>query len=86
MKEKEKIEQSSIKDIEYYKNLNENANQKYLLYLKRYNTILEYIKKLKKKIDDLANNKYSYEEIFSYFKKNINEILIKNKSDFLMLN
>ena len=81
LKEKEKIEQSSIKDIEYYKNLNENANQKYLLYLKRYNTILEYIKKLKKKIDDLANNKYSYEEIFSYFKKNINEILIKNKSD-----
>ena len=70
LKEKEKIEQSSI-----------NANQKYLLYLKRYNTILEYIKKLKKKIDDLANNKYSYEEIFSYFKKNINEILIKNKSD-----
>ncbi len=81
LKEKEKIEQSSIKDIEYYKNLNETANQKYLLYLKRYNTILEYIKKLKKKIDDLANNKYSYEEIFSYFKKNINEILIKNKSD-----
>ena len=81
LREKEKIEQSSIKDIEFYKNLNETANQKYLLYLKRYNTILEYIKKLKKKIDDLANNKYSYEEIFSYFKKNINEILIKNKSD-----
>ena len=81
LKEKEKIEQSSIKDIEYYKNLNETANQKYLLYLKRYNTILEYIKKLKKKIDELANNKYSYEEIFSYFKKNINEILIKNRSD-----
>ena len=41
--------------------------------------LLKYIKVLKKKIDDLANNKYSYEEIFSYFKKNINDILAKNK-------
>ena len=69
LKQKEKIEQSSNKDIEMYKNLNENANQKYLLCLQRYNTLLKYIKALKKKIDDLANNKYSYEEIFSYFKK-----------------
>ena len=79
LKQKEKIEQSSNKDIEMYKNLNENANQKYLLCLQRYNTLLKYIKALKKKIDDLANNKYSYEEIFSYFKKNINDILAKNK-------
>ena len=79
LKQKEKIEQSSNKDIEMYKNLNENANQKYLLCLQRYNTLLKYIKVLKKKIDDLANNKYSYEEIFSYFKKNINDILAKNK-------
>ena len=79
LKQKEKIEQSSNKDIEMYKNLNENANQKYLLCLQRYNTLLKYIKALKKKIDDLADNKYSYEEIFSYFKKNINDILAKNK-------
>ena len=79
LKQKEKIEQSSNKDIEMYKNLNENANLKYLLCLQRYNTLLKYIKVLKKKIDDLANNKYSYEEIFSYFKKNINDILAKNK-------
>ena len=79
LKQKEKIEQSSNKDIEMYKNLIDNANQKYLLCLQRYNTLLKYIKALKKKIDDLANNKYSYEEIFSYFKKNINDILAKNK-------
>ena len=78
LKQKEKIEQSSNKDIEMYKNLIDNANQKYLLCLQRYNTLLKYIKALKKKIDNLANNKYSYEEIFSYFKKNINEILTKN--------
>ena len=78
LKQKEKIEQNSIKDIEMYKSLNETANQKYLLSLKRYNTLMNYIKILKKKIDALANNKYSYEEIFSYFKKNINQILVKN--------
>ena len=49
LKQKEKIEQSSNKDIEMYKNLNENANQKYLLCLQRYNTLLKYIKALKKK-------------------------------------
>ena len=78
LKQKENIEQNSIKDIETYKNLIENANEKYLLSLKRYNTLIKYIKILKKKIDELANNKYSYEELFSYFKKNINEILTKN--------
>ena len=78
LKQKEKIEQGSIKDIETYKNLNETANQKYLLTLQRFNTLKNYIKILKKKIDDVANSKYSYEELFSYFKKNINQILEKN--------
>ena len=46
--------------------------------LHRYNTLKNYIEILKKKIDELANNKYSFEELFSYFKKNINQILEKN--------
>ena len=79
LRQKEKIEKNSINDIELYKSLNETANQKYLLSLRRYNTLIKYVKQLKKKIDNLANNKYSYEEIFSYFKKNINQILEKNK-------
>lgn len=79
LQQKEKIEKNSINDIELYKNLNESANQKYLLSLRRYNTLIKYVKQLKKKIDNLANNKYSYEEIFSYFKKNINQIMEKNK-------
>ena len=79
LQEKEKIEKNSINDIELYKNLNESANQKYLLSLRRYNTLIKYVKQLKKKIDNLANNKYSYEEIFSYFKKNIIQIMEKNK-------
>ena len=79
LRQKEKIEKNSINDIELYKSLNESANQKYLLSLRRYNTLIKYVKQLKKKIDNLANNKYSYEEIFSYFKKNINKKLEKNK-------
>ena len=76
--EKEKIDQSSLKEIEKYKNLNEIANQKYLISLQRYNTLIKYIHQLKVKIDKLATNKYSYEELFSHFKKAINQIIIKN--------
>ena len=78
LQQKEKIEQGSLKDIETYKNLIESDNQKYLLSLHRYNTLKNYIEILNKKIDELANNKYSFEELFSYFKKNINQILEKN--------
>ena len=59
--EKEKIEQSSFKDIESFKDLNEMANQKYLLSLKRYNTLIKFIEELKVKIDNLASEKYSYD-------------------------
>ena len=79
LQQKEKIEQGSLKDIEMYKNLNETAIQKYILSLQRKNTLIKYVINLKKKIDILANSKYSYEEIFSHFKKNINQILEKNK-------
>ena len=78
LKEKEKIEQNSIKDIEKLKNLNEIANQKYLLSLERYNTLIKYIHDLKIKIDKLATDKYSYEDLFSYFKKAINQIINKS--------
>ena len=83
LKEKEKIDQSSIKDIEKFKELNENANQKYLLSLQRYNTLIKYIHQLKIKIDDLATSKYSYEDLFSYFKKAINQVINKNAANKL---
>jgi hypothetical protein len=76
--EKEKIEQNSVKEIEEYKNMNEIANQKYLLSLQRYNTLNKYIHNLKTKIDKLATSKYSYEELFSHFKKAINQVINKN--------
>ena len=46
--------------------------------MQRYNTLIKYIHQLKVKIDKLATNKYSYEELFSHFKKAINQIIIKN--------
>ena len=76
--EKEKIEQNSIKEIENLKNLNENANQKYLISLQRYNTLIKYIHQLKIKIDKLATEKYSYEDLFSYFKKAIKQVINKS--------
>ena len=81
--EKEKIEQNSIKDIEKFKNLNEIANQRYLLSLQRYNSLIKYIHEIKIKIDKLATMKYSYEDLFSYFKKAINQIINKNNSKIL---
>ena len=83
LKEKEKIEQSSVKDIEKFKNLNEIANQKYLLSLQRYNNLIKYIHQLKIKIDKLATMKYSYEDLFSYFKKAINQVINKNNAKIL---
>ena len=76
--EKEKIEQSSIKKIGKLKNLNEIANQKYLISLERYNNLIKYIHQLKVQIDKLATDKYSYEDLFSYFKKAINQIINKS--------
>ena len=81
--EKEKIEQSSFKDIENFKDLNEMANQKYLLSLKRYNTLIKFIEELKVKIDNLASEKYSYEDLFSYFKKAIIQVINKNNANGL---
>lgn len=81
--EKEKIDQGSFKDIESFKNLNEIANQKYLLSLQRYNTLNKYIHELKIKLDNLATMKYSYEDLFSYFKKAIQQVINKNNSKIL---
>ena len=81
--EKEKIEQSSIKEIEKYKNIVEISSQKYLISLQRYNTLIKYIHKLKEKIDKLATSKYSYEELFSHFKKAIKQVVNKNNVNAL---
>ena len=69
LKEKNKIENNVMKDIETYKILNEESIKKYLLVLKKNNDLMSYVKSLKKKIDELATTKYDYEELFEYYKK-----------------
>ena len=80
LREKEKIEHNSIKEIENLKYLNEIANQKYLISLQRYNTLIKYIHQLKIKIDKLASEKYSYEDLFSHFKNAIKQVINKNNA------
>ena len=74
LKEKTKIENNVIKDIETYKLLNEQSVKKYLLYLKKYDELMNYVHSLKKRINELASIKYDYEELFEYYKNAIKQI------------
>jgi hypothetical protein len=74
LKEKTKIENNVIKDIETYKVLNEQSVKKYLLYLKKYDELMNYVHSLKKRINELASTKYDYEELFEYYKNAIKQI------------
>ena len=80
LNEKNKIENNVIKDIETYKILNEECVKKYLLTLKKNNELMNYIKSLKIRINELASIKYDYEELFEYY-KNALEQLDKKYSD-----
>ena len=74
LKEKTKIENNVMKDIETYKTLNEESIKKYLLALKKNNDMMNYMNLLKKRINELASIKYDYEELFEYYKKAIKQI------------
>ena len=69
LKEKNKIENNVMKDIETYKILNEESIKKYLSSLKKNNDLINYVNSLKKRINELATIKYDYEELFEYYKK-----------------
>ena len=74
LKEKNKIENNVMKDIETYKILNEESIKKYLSSLKKNNDLMNYVNSLKKRINELATIKYDYEELFEHYKKAIKEI------------
>jgi hypothetical protein len=80
LNEKNKIENNVIKDIETYKILNEECVKKYLLALKKNDELTNYVKSLKKRINELASIKYDYEELFEYY-KNALEQLDKKHND-----
>ena len=62
------------KDIENYKVMMEEINKKYLISFKKYTNQMKIINKLKSKIDVLATEKLSYENIFSIYKTAVNNI------------
>ena len=74
LKEKEKIDMNTKKDIENYKVMMEEINKKYLISFKKYTNQMKIINKLKSKIDVLATEKLSYENIFSIYKSAVNDI------------
>jgi hypothetical protein len=74
LKEKNKIQNNVMKDIETYKILNEESIKKYLLALKKNSELMNYVNSLKKRINELATIKYDYEELFEYYKKALKQL------------
>ena len=74
LKEKNKIENNVMKDIETYKKLNEECIKRYLSALKKNNELMNFVNSIKKRINELATIKYDYEELFEYYKKAIKQI------------
>ena len=74
LKEKNKIENNVMKDIETYKILNEESIKKYLIALKKNSELMNFVNSLKSRINELATTKYDYEELFEYYKKALKQI------------
>ena len=74
LKEKNKIQNNVMKDIETYKILNEESIKKYLLALKKNIELMNYVNSLKKRINELATIKYDYEELFEYYKQALKQL------------
>ena len=62
-----KLDNIANKEIENFKKLNEEANKKYLIAFKQYNSYMKGIKSFQKGIDKVATKKYEYEKIISHY-------------------
>jgi hypothetical protein len=69
LEEMKKLDDLSNLEIEKYKKLNEEANKKYLIAFKQYNSYMKGIKLFQKGIDKVATEKYEYERIISHYEK-----------------
>ena len=67
LEENKKIDNIANKEIEKYKKLHEEANKKYLIALKQYNSYMKSVKFFQKGIDKVATEKYEYEKIISHY-------------------
>ena len=83
LKEKDKISVIVKKDILNYKSMMEDVEKKYLITLKKYNNILKGISEIKKRMNVLADEKYSLESVEELYRKEIESLETKKNLDSL---
>ena len=74
LEQKNKLENESLIEIEKYKKLNEDANKKYFIAFKQYNTYMNGVKLFQKGIDKVATEKLEYDKIISHYDYAINNV------------
>ena len=78
LKQKTKIDNLVKKDVSNYKHLMEEIDKKSIIPLKHYNEQLKQIGEMKKRIDKMAEQKYSYEEMYTIYKQKIDGLVTEN--------
>ena len=74
LENKNKLEAESEAKIELFKKLNEDANKKYLIAFRQYNTYMKSVRLFQEEIDKVATEKYEMDKILSHYDKIIKEI------------
>jgi hypothetical protein len=74
LEQKNKLENESLTEIEKYKKLNEDANKKYFIAFKQYNSFMNGVKLFQKGIDKVATEKLEYDKIISHYDYAINNV------------
>ena len=76
--EKNKLENISMKIIEDYKKMNEEANKKYIIAFNQYSSYMKSVKLFQKSIDKVATDKLEYDKIISHYDNAIQNADINN--------
>ena len=74
LENKNKLEAESEAKIELFKKLNEDANKKYLIAFRQYNTYMKSVRLFQEGIDKVATEKYEMDKILSHYDNIIKEI------------
>jgi hypothetical protein len=74
LEKKKKLETESEQKIKYFKQINEDANKKYLIAFKQYSTYMKGVRTFQEGIDKIATEKFEYDRIISHYTNIINDI------------
>ena len=72
--QKQKIDALVKKDVANYKHLMEEIDKKSLIALRHYNEQMRQVLMMKNKIDKIAEEKFSYEEMYKIYKQKIDSL------------